>query len=172
MVDAVDVRIRFATDRDLDAIGEIYAHHVDSGVATFELTAPDSAEWFSRFNAVVRQRLPFVAATLDDEVVGYAYCAPWKSRPAYRHTVEDSVYVAPGAVGMGIGGRLLDRLLTDCGEAGIRQVIAVIVDHDSAASVALHRSRGFIEAGRLTSVGFKHGHWLDTVLLQRSLPSA
>jgi L-amino acid N-acyltransferase YncA len=94
---------------------------------------------------------------------------PWKSRPAYRHTVEDSVYVAPHAVGLGVGGHLLDTLLTGCSAAGIREVIAVIVDADGAASLALHRNRGFIDAGRLRAVGFKHGRWLDTLLLQRSL---
>ena len=102
-------------------------------------------------------------------VAGYAYCAPWKTRPAYRHTVEDSIYVAPDAVGCGIGGRLLDELLTECTRAGVREVIAVIVDADGAASLALHRNRGFVDAGRLTAVGFKHGRWLDTMLLQRSL---
>ena len=88
---------------------------------------------------------------------------------AYRLTVEDSVYLAPSAVGLGIGGSLLDTLLSDCARAGVRQVIAVIVDADGAASLALHRNRGFVDAGRLSAVGFKHGRWLDTVLLQRSL---
>jgi L-amino acid N-acyltransferase YncA len=110
-----------------------------------------------------------VTATFAGEVAGYGYCAPWKARPAYRHTVEDSVYLAPGAVGMGIGGGLLDTLLSDCASAGVRQVIAVIVDSYGAASLALHRNRGFLDAGRLTAVGFKHGQWLDTVLLQRSI---
>jgi L-amino acid N-acyltransferase YncA len=92
-----------------------------------------------------------------------------ENRPAYRHTVEDSVYLAPHALGQGVGGRLLDRLLDDCARAGIREIVAVIVGTDTEASLALHRSRGFVEAGRLTAVGFKHGRWLDTVLLQRSL---
>ena len=96
-------------------------------------------------------------------------CSQWKTRPAYRHTVEDSVYVAPHAVGRGVGGRLLDALLDECARSGIREVVAVIVDADGAASLALHRNRGFVDAGRLTAVGFKHGRWLDTVLLQRSL---
>ena len=102
-------------------------------------------------------------------VAGYVYCAPWKTRPAYRHTVEDSVYLAPRAVGRGIGGALLDTLLGDCAAAGIREVIAVIVATEDAASLALHRNRGFVDAGRLAAVGFKHGRWLDTLLLQRSL---
>jgi phosphinothricin acetyltransferase len=169
VVRQTDILIRRTTQADLDAIGAIYAHHVETGVATFELTAPDLPEWQRRFDAVTSAGLPFLTATLDGEIVGYAYCAPWKPRPAYRHTVEDSVYVAPQAVGRGVGGYLLDALLAECASAGVREVIAVIVDADGAASVALHRNRGFVDAGRLTAVGFKHGRWLDTVLLQRSL---
>ena len=161
--------IRPTSPGDLDAVGEIYAHHVRTGVATFELTPPDRSEWLQRLRAVTAHGLPFLTATLDGEVAGYAYCAPWKTRPAYRHTVEDSVYVAPQAVGRGVGGRLLDALLEECAQSGIREVIAVIVDADGAASLALHRDRGFVDAGRLTAVGFKHGRWLDTLLLQRSL---
>lgn len=163
------IAIRPTAPGDLDAVGEIYAHHVRTSVATFELTPPDRSEWLQRLRTVVAHRLPFLTATLDGEVAGYAYCAPWKTRPAYRHTVEDSVYVAPHAVGRGVGGRLLDALLTECARSGVREVIAVIVDADGAASLALHRNRGFIDAGRLTAVGFKHGRWLDTLLLQRSL---
>ena len=166
-----DIAIRRTIPDDLADIGSIYAHHVQNGVATFELTAPDEAEWQRRLQSVTDGGLPFLTATLDGRVAGYAYCSPWKTRPAYRHwhTVEDSIYVAPDAAGRGIGGLLLDALLTDCTRAGVREVIAVIVDADGAASVALHRNRGFVEAGRLTAVGFKHGRWLDTVLLQRSL---
>jgi L-amino acid N-acyltransferase YncA len=164
-----DIAIRRTIPDDLGDIGSIYAHHVQNGVATFELTAPDEAEWQRRLQSVTDRGLPFLTATLDGRVAGYAYCSPWKTRPAYRHTVEDSIYVAPDAAGRGIGGLLLDALLTDCIRAGVREVIAVIVDADGAASVALHRNRGFVEAGRLTAVGFKHGRWLDTVLLQRSL---
>jgi L-amino acid N-acyltransferase YncA len=161
--------IRPTDTGDLDAVGAIYAHHVQTGVATFELVAPDAVEWQRRLQAVTEVGLPFLTATLDDRVAGYAYCGPWKARPAYRHTVEDSIYVAPEAVGRGVGGRLLDALLEICAAAGIREVIAVIVDADGAASLALHRNRGFVDAGRLSAVGFKHGRWLDTLLLQRSL---
>jgi phosphinothricin acetyltransferase len=165
----MDVQIRPAVTDDLDQIAEIYKHHVLTGVATFELTPPDRHEWRRRFDAAAERELPFVSATLDGEVAGYGYCAPWKTRPAYRHTVEDSVYLASSAVGLGIGGRLLDTMLSACAGAGVRQVIAVIVDSDCAASLALHRNRGFVNAGRLTAVGFKHGRWLDTLLLQRSI---
>lgn len=166
---SADLAIRPTSPNDLDAIGRIYAHHVRTGVATFELTPPDRSEWLQRLRDVTERELPFLTATLDGDVAGYAYCAPWKTRPAYRHTVEDSVYLAPDAVGRGVGGRLLDALLEDCIRSGIREVIAVIVDDDGAASLALHRNRGFIDAGRLSAVGFKHGRWLDTLLLQRSL---
>jgi L-amino acid N-acyltransferase YncA len=120
---------------------------------------------------VVDAGLPFLVATLDDDVAGYAYCGPWKTRPAYRQTVEDSIYLAPDALGRGLGGRLLDALLTACAEADIREVIAVVADGgaESQASLALHRGRGFAEVGRLRSVGYKHDRWLDTVLLQCSL---
>ena len=169
VVRQADISIRRTIPDDLDAIGTIYAHHVETGVATFELTAPDAAEWQRRMHAITGVGLPFLTATLDGRVAGYAYCAPWKTRPAYRHTVEDSIYVAPDAVGCGVGGLLLDGLLLDCSRAGVREFIAVVVDADGAASLALHRNRGFVDAGRLTAVGFKHGRWLDTVLLQRSL---
>jgi L-amino acid N-acyltransferase YncA len=168
-VSSVAVTVRPTSRDDLGVIGDIYAHHVRTGVATFELTAPDRAEWVRRFDTAASLGLPFLTACLDGEIVGYAYCAPWKTRPAYRHTVEDSVYVVPHAVGRGVGGRLLDALLADCTSTGIREVIAVIVAEGGTASLALHRNRGFVDAGRLRSVGFKHGKWLDTVLLQRSL---
>ena len=164
-----DIVIRRTIPDDLAEIGAIYAHHVQTSVATFDLTPPDPPEWRRRLQAIASDGLPFLTATTDGRIAGYAYCSPWKVRPAYRHTVEDSIYVAPDAVGCGVGGRLLDALLTDCAGAGVREVIAVIVDADGAASVALHRNRGFVDAGRLTAVGFKHGRWLDTVLLQRSL---
>jgi L-amino acid N-acyltransferase YncA len=164
-----DIAIRRSVPDDLEHISRIYAYHVHTGVATFELTAPDEAEWQRRLQSVTDGGLPFLTATLDGRVAGYAYCAQWKTRPAYRQTVEDSIYVAPDAAGCGIGGRLLDALLTECTRANVREVVAVIVDADGAASLALHRNRGFVDAGRLTAVGYKHGRWLDTVLLQRSL---
>jgi L-amino acid N-acyltransferase YncA len=165
-----EVLIRPARLDDLEAIATIYAHHVKTGVATFDLTAPDPSEWQRRLDTITAAGLPFLTATRNDRVAGYAYCAPWKTRPAYSQTVEDSIYVAPDAVGCGVGGLLLDALLAECARAGVREVIAVIVDADGAASLALHRNRGFVDAGRLTAVGFKHGKWLDTLLLQRSLP--
>jgi phosphinothricin acetyltransferase len=151
-------------------IAEIYAHYVDTSTVTFELTAPDEVEWARRFAEIADAGLPFLVAELDGKLAGYAYCAPWKTRPAYRQTVEDSIYLAPWAAGRGLGGLLLDELLTRSTAADIREVIAVIADTGTnGASTALHRRRGFAEIGRLTNVGFKHERWLDTLLLQRSL---
>jgi L-amino acid N-acyltransferase YncA len=172
VVRQTDITIRRTISDDLDDIGRIYAHHVQTGVATFELVAPEPTEWQQRLKSVTDRGLPFLTATLSGRIAGYAYCAPWKTRPAYRQTVEDSIYLAPDAVGRGIGGRLLDAVLIECAGAGVREVIAVIADAEAAASIALHRNRGFVDAGRLTAVGFKHGRWLDTVLLQRSLSPA
>ncbi|MEX3654588.1 MULTISPECIES: GNAT family N-acetyltransferase [Mycolicibacterium] len=162
--------VRATSPDDLDAISAIYAHHVETGVATFELIAPHREEWERRLATAQKSELPFLTAALDGEIVGYAYCSPWKQRPAYRHTVENSIYLAAQAAGRGIGTLLLQGLLDGCTAAGIREVIAVVVDTDeAAASLALHRKHGFVEAGRLRAVGYKHGRWLDTVLLQCSL---
>ncbi|WP_312871721.1 GNAT family N-acetyltransferase [Amycolatopsis acididurans] len=152
----------------LPGIAEIYGHYVETSIATFELEVPDEAEWARRFAAITDSGLPFLVAELDDKVAGYAYCSPWKTRPAYRQTVEDSVYVAPWAVGHGLGGLLLDTVVERCDALGIREIIAVIAD-TQGASPALHHRRGFVDAGRLRNVGFKHGRRLDTVLMQRSL---
>jgi L-amino acid N-acyltransferase YncA len=160
---------RPAAPSDLAAIAEIYAHYVIGSVATFELDPPDAQEWLRRFTAVIEAGLPFLVTERDGAVAGYAYCGPWKTRPAYRATVEDSVYVAPWALGRGCGTELLAALLDDCRRLGIREVIAVIADSGDPASAALHRRFGFVDAGRLTRVGHKHDRFLDTVLLQRSL---
>ncbi|CDP84568.1 MULTISPECIES: GNAT family N-acetyltransferase [Mycolicibacterium] len=163
--------VRVTSPDDLDAISAIYAHHVETGVATFELIPPHREEWEHRLSTARERELPFLTATLDGQIVGYAYCSPWKLRPAYRHTVENSIYLAPQVAGRGIGTLLLQGLLDGCAVADIREVIAVVVDTDeAAASLALHRKHGFVEAGRLRAVGYKHGRWLDTVLLQCSLP--
>ncbi|WP_308283319.1 GNAT family N-acetyltransferase [Pseudonocardia nigra] len=165
------VVVRPARPEDLDAVAGIYTPFVSDSLVTFELEPPDRAEWLRRHEHVTAAGLPFLLAEVDGRAAGYAYCTPWRTRPAYHGTVEDSIYVAPWAAGRGIGGRLLDALLTACGQADVRQVLAVVVDTGDPASVALHRSRGFTDAGRLRGVGVKHGRTLDTVLLQRSLVS-
>jgi L-amino acid N-acyltransferase YncA len=160
---------RTATADDLGDIAGIYAHYVHTSVATFELEPPDLDEWRRRFDAITNQGLPFLVTERDGVVAGYAYCAPWKTRPAYAATVEDSVYIAPAAVRTGCGAELLGDLLDACRAASIREVIAVIADTGNPASIELHRRFGFADAGRLTRVGYKHDRYVDTVLLQRSL---
>lgn len=161
--------IRTARPYDLGRVGEIYAHYVETSVATFELDPPDRQNWSRRFGASAETGLPFLVAELDGEIAGYALCTPWKPRPAYRSTVEDSIYVAPSAMRGGVGAALMDGLLTACSASGVREVIAVIADTGEPGSIELHRRHGFVEVGRLSNVGFKLGRWLDTVLMQRSL---
>lgn len=162
--------VRDCTEEDLAAIAAIYAHHVLTGLASFEETPPDAAELSRRRQSVLAAGLPWlVACDEDGRVVGYAYAGAYRPRPAYRFTVEDSVYVAPGRTGLGIGRRLLTALLARCESAGFRQMVAVIGDSANRASIGLHASLGFVEAGRLGSVGFKFGRWVDCVLMQRAL---
>ncbi|GIJ70856.1 GNAT family N-acetyltransferase [Virgisporangium ochraceum] len=159
-----------AAPADLGAVARIYAHYVTDTVVTFEETPPTVADWRARHDDLAARGLPFLVATVDGEVAGYAYAGPWRPKPAYRHTVEDSVYLAPGFTGRGLGRALLAAVLDGCAAAGMRQVVAVIADTGSDASAALHRRLGFANAGRLTAVGHKHGRWVDTVLMQRALP--
>jgi len=161
--------VRPARPDDLPAVAAIYAPYVDGSVITFETVPPDLAAWRGRFDAVAERGLPFLVAEAGGEVMGYAYAGAWKERPAYRHTVENAIYLASGARGLGIGRALLHALLDACSAAGVRQVIAVIADTGDPASVRLHDRCGFREVGRLERVGFKHGRWVDTVLMQRGL---
>jgi L-amino acid N-acyltransferase YncA len=168
-MDTCSATIRPGWPDDLDAIAEIYRHYVAHTEVTFELRAPDRRAWSRRYWAIAAAGLPFLVAELDGAVAGYAYCTPWKPREAYRHTAEDSIYLARWATGRGVGGELLAELLTAASAAGVRELIAVIADTGDPASVTLHDRHGFAEVGRLRRVGFKHGRWLDTVLMQRSL---
>ncbi|HWJ80808.1 MAG TPA: GNAT family N-acetyltransferase [Nocardioides sp.] len=163
------VEVRRATYDDLPRVAAIYAPYVTGTVVTFELDVPRPAEWRQRLDAVAAAGLPFLVADGEDGVVGYAYLAPWKTRPAYRHTAEDSVYLDPAARGRGTGGLLLDALLEEARAAGVREVLAVIADNGTDVSPRLHRSRGFRDVGRLERVGRKLDRWVDTVLMQRSL---
>ncbi|MFE6223090.1 MULTISPECIES: GNAT family N-acetyltransferase [unclassified Streptomyces] len=161
--------VRPATEADLDAVAAIYAHYVDHTVVTFDETAPPPSFWRSRLAELTGRGLPFLVAEDAGRIAGYAYAAPWRPKPAYRHSVEHSVYLSPAHTGRGLGGALMGALIDACAAAGVRQMIAVVADSGTAASLALHRRLGFTEAGRLTAVGHKHGRWVDTVLLQRSL---
>jgi L-amino acid N-acyltransferase YncA len=163
--------IRPAVDADFDAIQRIYAYHVLHGLASFEETPPDAAELTRRWRAIADVGLPYLCATEEPggALIGYAYAGPYRPRSAYRFTVEDSVYVAPGQAGRGIGRGLLRQLIEICTNLGKRQMIAVIGDSGNAASVALHRACGFELTGTFQAIGFKHGRWVDSVLMQRAL---
>lgn len=162
------IQLRDSEDTDCEAIQMIYAHHVLHGTASFEITPPTVEEIRQRRVDVIAKDLPYVVALCDGEVVGYAYVTMYRARPAYRFTVENSVYVKDGLAGKGIGSKLLLELISRCTLAGFRQMIAVIGD-SSAASVSLHIRHGFEEVGLFRSVGYKAGAWRDTAMLQLEL---
>jgi L-amino acid N-acyltransferase YncA len=164
-----EVSVEDATETDIEAVREIYAHHVLNGLASFEEKAPSVDEMRARHAQFSRQGLPYLVARLEGRVVGYAYASPYRARSAYRFSIENSVYVRDGMAGSGIGGALLDALLARCENGPWRQMVGIIGDSGNAASIALHRSRGFRLVGTLRAVGFKRGQWVDTVLLQREL---
>lgn len=161
--------LRPSAEADLAAIQAIYAHHVRSGLGTFEEVAPPIEEIARRRAAVLDRGLPWLVAELEGEVAGYAYAAPFRLRAAYRYTVEDSVYVAPAALGRGVGRALLAELVGACEALGLRQMVAVIGDSGNAASVAVHRACGFELLASMPAVGFKFDRWVDVVWMQRPL---
>jgi L-amino acid N-acyltransferase YncA len=165
----MSVTIRPAVASDIAAIARIYAHAVIHGTASFEIDPPDEAEMARRHQAIAGSGYPYFVAEAAGAVVGYGYAGPYRTRPAYHWTVEDSVYIAPDAHRQGIGRALLERLIVESAQRGFRQMIAVIGDTANVASIELHRALGFAMTGTLISVGFKHGRWLDTVLMQRAL---
>ena len=164
-----DVILRPCREDDLPAVTAIYAHAVTTGRASFELEAPDEAEMGRRRAALIADGHPYLVAERAGIIVAYAYAGPYRTRPAYRGTVETSVYVRPDQAGRRLGRRLLARLIEEATKAGFRQMVAVIGDSQNAASIALHAGLGFRHVGVLDSVGWKHGTWLDTVLMQRAL---
>jgi phosphinothricin acetyltransferase len=162
--------IRPATLEDADAIQAIYAHHVKTGTGTFELDPPDLAEIQARMTKIALRGSPWLVACGEDGgVIGYAYAGPFRERPAYDCTVEDSIYLAPEAIGYGVGRALLAELIARCTEAGYTQMLAVIGDSANLASIGLHRAMGFEDVGVLRDVGHKFGRYLDVVILQKSL---
>jgi phosphinothricin acetyltransferase len=161
--------IRPATEADLPAITEIYEHAVLHGTATFELIPPDLTEMTRRFKTLTDNGYPYLAASVDGRVIGYAYAGPYRPRPAYRFTVENSVYLQPSIHRRGIGTQLLRRLIAESEARGYRQMIAVIGDSANAGSIAVHLRNGFTMIGTHPNVGFKFGRWLDTVMMQRAL---
>ena len=162
--------IRDATDDDLAAITAIYEHHVRHGLGSFEEEPPPLAEIARRRADVLARGLPYiVAAGAGGALLGYAYGAPYRARSAYRFSVEDSIYVAADHAGRGVGRALLAALIARCTEVGYRQMVAVIGDSGNAGSIALHERLGFRRVGLLPAIGFKHGRWVDSVLMQREL---
>jgi L-amino acid N-acyltransferase YncA len=163
------ITVRACADRDMRAVTEIYAHHVLHSPATFELDPPSLEEMMHRRRTIIEGGYLYLVAEADSDIVGYAYLSAYRSRPAYRFTVENSVYVRAGYEGGGIGLRLMQALLTECEKKPFRQMIAVIGDSANYASIELHRRLGFRMVGSLRSVGFKFGRWLDSVLMQKEL---
>ena len=163
------VTVRPAVLADIPAITRIYAHAVDHGTASFELTAPDEGEMTRRFNELTTGGFPYLVAVIDGAVVGYAYAGPYRARPAYRFTVENSVYVAHDSHRRGVGKALLEALIEASTEKGFRLMVAVIGDSNQVASIGLHEAAGFKHAGVFENIGYKFDRWLDSVLMQRAL---
>lgn len=162
--------VRSLVAADLPRVAEIFAPFARDTAVTFETEPWDVARWAAKHDDLAGRGLPFLVADVDGAVAGFAYAGPWRPKAAYRHTVEDTIYLDPAYVGQGVGTVLLTALLDAAARAGARQVVSVVADvPEAAASLPLHRRLGFVEAGRLTAVGFKHGRWVDTVLLQRAL---
>lgn len=161
--------VRDATENDMASVQQIYAYYVVNGLATFEEEPPMIDEIASRRMDVLRYGLPYLVAELDSKVLGYCYATLYRTRSAYRYTVEDSVYIAPGRVRQGLGRALLSTLITRCETGPWRQMVAVIGDTANVSSVALHQNLGFRTVGTLRAVGFKFGRWVDTVVMQREL---
>ncbi|MGA3250957.1 MAG: N-acetyltransferase family protein [Paraburkholderia sp.] len=161
--------LRDATEADLPAIQAIYAHHVLHGVASFEETPPSVGDLRDRLASVLRHGLPYMVAEVEGKIAGYCYATPYRPRAAYRNTIEDSIYMDNAFRGRGIGRALLEALIARCESGPWRQMVAVIADGGSGGSLSLHRTLGFELVGTLKAVGFKHGRWLDTTLMQRTL---
>ena len=166
---AVEVSVRAATDADIDAITAIYAAEVRDFVNTYEYDAPAAEEMLRRMHAIVAGGYPYLVAEADGQAAGYAYASSFRSRIGYRFTVENSVYVAAGWQGRGIGSALLQRLIAECEARGFRQMVAVIGESANVASIRLHERHGFHHVGTFPGIGLKHGRWLDTVFMQRPL---
>lgn len=161
--------LRPATEADMDQVQHIYGEHVIQGLASFEEAPPGIAEMRKRFQALTRQSFPYIVAEREGRLCGYSYAGPYRTRSAYRFTIENSVYVERRCAGQGIGRALLTELIVQCEKGPWRQMIAIIGNGGNSASIALHASLGFRLVGTLREVGFKHGQWVDTVLMQRTL---
>lgn len=154
---------------DLAAIQKIYAREVHQGAASFETSPPGMDLTRQRWQQVRAAGLPYLVAEVDGEIAGFAYALPYRPRPAYRYTVEHSLYVAPGWQRQGVGARLFEVLIGQCEAAGARQMIGIIGDSANVASIRAHEKAGFERVGTLRNVGWKFDRWLDTVIMQRAL---
>lgn len=161
--------IRDAQPDDFPAIQAIYAHHVLHGVATFEEIPPSVDEMRGRHAGIVALGMPYLVAERDGRILGYAYVSTYRARPAYRYTVENSVYLSTDAARQGAGTALLIALIARCEQGPWRQMVAVIGNSENHASIGVHRKLGFEMIGTMPAVGYKHGRWVDTVLMQRAL---
>jgi phosphinothricin acetyltransferase len=163
--------IRSVREADLEEIRAIYGKEVLEGVASFEIEPPQIEEMRARLGRVCNAKLPYLVAELDGRIAGFAYAVPYRPRPAYRYTVENSIYVARWAQRQGIGSQLLDTLVNACESAGVRQIVAIIGSgqHTASASIRAHEKAGFHKVGTLENVGWKLGKWVDTVVMQRAL---
>lgn len=168
---APPLTLRPATEADMASVQRIYGDHVAHGLASFEETPPDIEEMRGRFRSLTRQSYPYIVAERDGLICGYSYAGPYRTRSAYRFTIENSVYVDRQCAGEGIGRALLSELIVQCEKGPWRQMIAIIGNSGNRASIALHESLGFRLVGTLREVGFKHDQWVDTVLMQRRLES-
>ena len=162
-------RVRPATDQDITAITQIYAWHVLNGIATFEESVPDCAQMLERLTHITGQGYPYIVAEQHGQIIGYAYVSSFRPRVAYRYTVENAIYLRHDLGRQGAGSRLLAELIRLCEAGPWRQMIAVIGNSANAGSIAVHRKAGFEMIGTLPATGFKHGRWVDTVLMQRPL---
>jgi L-amino acid N-acyltransferase YncA len=161
--------VRFAALTDIPAITAIYSPAVLTGTASFELEAPDEAEMSRRMQAILDAGFPYLVAEHEGRVLGYGYLGAYRPRAAYKWAVENSIYVAPDAQRSGTGRALLQALIDEATSRGYRQIVAVIGDSQSHGSIGLHTALGFAHSGIVRSVGFKHGRWLDQVIMQRMI---
>ena len=169
---ALAILVRDARPADMAAVQAIYAYYVTRSCASFEETPPTVEEMQSRLAKTQDRGLPYLVAEADGEVIGYTYAGPFRSRSAYRYTLEDSIYVAPGVARRGVGGALLGALIERCTALGYRQMIGIIGDSANQASISLHRRLGFRQEGVLRGVGLKFGRWIDVVIMHRPLGNA
>jgi L-amino acid N-acyltransferase YncA len=164
-----EVSVRDSEDRDVAAIAAIYRHHVLHGIASFEDEPPEPDEIARRRDDILARGLPYLVAERAGRVLGYCYASPYRTRSAYRFSIEDSIYIDQTELGRGVGRALLSALVNRCAALGYRQMVAVIGGAEQWPSIRLHQRLGFVEIGRLRAVGFKFGGWIDTVLMQLAL---